>query len=527
MKFKKFLVLIISIFSLALSGCVGVDNGANINGEALEEIDENVSDSNEQIQDIVTSDVDGFSILINRTRTLNPLLSSDKNLCYTLGLVYQNIVNYTEDDKVSLNLIDSYEFNPENNTYLITIKGGLVWDDGEPITVDDFIYSYNTLKNAPADAYYKSIISDVVSFTKQSNTTFTVKTNNANTGNPYFLAFPLIPEHKKNQEEMYDAVHFNLLVGNGIYKNTSNSVNDEILLEDNPTDNITPPISQITLKPVDENTARYYGFEQDISDSLTSTVSAWSKYHTSKSVNINSYNNMEMTVLGFNFNKELMSDINFRECVYNAIPFEQIKNSIYLGYCGESNTLYPQNHFAHNDNIVPTDFDAFKAEEYLKKTSYGGQELKLITIGDNKELTKTADIIKSNLDIINVNVAVYPLSYEEYMTALDSGDYDMYLGRYKMSILPDFSKLVGEDNYSNYKNDNLVTLLNNLDTAKSYDEYKNTANSVQSIVYTEKPVIPIVHNNDAIITSKCYVSVAPESYNNPYQNIDKWSIIAN
>lgn len=527
MKFKKYAVLIIFvIFALGSLVILNETNptianntnvSSNIDGELIN-TDEDTNYQNDEEK------YDGLRILVKRSSTLNPLLSNDEILCKALGLVYQNIVSFTKDDKVQYNLIDSCTFSPENNEFVITIKPDMLWDDGQPITVDDFVYSYNLLRNAPENAYYKNVIQDITSFKKINNTQISIRTSKAYAGNPYFLAFPIVPEHKKNTLDLSDKVHYNLIVGNGVYKNVQNDVNNIVYLEDNPTDDKNPFIKNVQLVPTENNESLYYGFEQGLANVLVSTVASWSNYHVDKNVNINSYNNMEMVTLGFNFNTPINQDINFRNAVYYSIPFEQIQRSIYLGYCDSSRTLYPDNHFAFNKDIVNEKYDALIAQKYYKLSSYGGQTLKLITLKDNQELIKTSELIKNNLSNIGINIEVVPLSFEEYKTAVSEGNYDLYLGKFKMSVLPDFTKIIGENNYSNYENETVVDLLNSLNTSTSYEQYAQTANTLENTIFTQKPVIPIVHTHDAIISSSYVTTQVPNSYNTPYMDVETWQM---
>lgn len=546
MKFKRYMLLLSIIIILFTSSCSTISEFINNqNSDTMQNIDE-ISGSDEQQNENQNNDdsqttntteeeyeaditddeqkYEGLRILIKRGRTLNPLLSNDEVLCKTLGLVYQNIISYTSDNKIEYNLIDSCVFNPSNNEFIITVKQDMKWDDGQPITVNDFVYSYNYLKNAPETAYYKYVIQDIVSFTKINSTQISIKTTKPYAGNPYFLDFPIIPQHKKDVPDLSDEVHYNLIVGNGIYKNVQNDVNNIVYLTDNPEDNIDPIIKTVQLVPTENDESMYYGFEQGLANVLASTVSEWSKYHVDKSTNISSYNNMEMVTLGFNFNRSVNQDINFRNAVYYAIPFNQIANSIYLGYSDDSRTLYPNNHFAYNQIENNEKVDLIKADDYLELSSYEGQQLKLVTIENNKELIKASQIIQTNLNNININVEIVPLSFEDYKIALNNGDYDIYLGKFKMNVLPDFNKLIGQNNYSNFSNENVVNLINNLNSATSYDQYIEIANNLQNIIFEQKPIIPIVHTHDAIISSSYLDTSIPSSYSAPYNNTENWEI---
>lgn len=517
MKLKYFVLTLFTI--MIFSSCA---KNENIQDDTL---DNEIKADEENNLVYNTPDSGKISILIKRTNTLNPLLTTDETLKETLGLVYQNIISFTEDDKVSLNLIDSYTFDENTNVFTIKVTDGIFWHDKiKQVTATDFVYSYEVLKNAPENAVYKNVIKDIIYFRKIDEKTVEVKVNNPYIGAPYFLAFPVIPEHRKSVTDLKDSVHLNTVVGNGVYKNTNISVNNTIYLEDNDGDDINPSIKNIEIIVTESDESAYYGFEQGIGNVLISKVESWSKYHTNRSVNINQYNKMEMIVLGFNFKNSVVNDVNFRKSVYYAIPFEQIINSIYLGFCNTSRTLYPTNHFAYNENIIGEEFDGEKAQTFLSSSNYNNEQIKMVVQSGSKELNKTAELIRENLATIGVNIEIITMPYEEYMEAITDGNYDIYLGDYVMDILPKFDKLVGNKNYSNYNNEGLISLIQTLNNAKSYEEYINIANQLQNIIYSEKPIIPIIHANDAIITDKNIVTTKPRSYDSPYQNIDQWYI---
>lgn len=518
MKPKKYIYFLL-IMAMFISSC-----GSTATNESSDPqiTSESAIEPNNENKDV--SEFDGLTFTINKTSNINPLTSSDENLCKTMSLLYQNIVSYTEDDKVKLNLIDSYTFDSATNSFTIKVKSGMKWSDGSSITADDFIYSYNTIKNAPENAYYKNTISNITSFVKTGPDTIKVTVKNKDAGNPYCLAFPVLPKNKADEFVLKDGVHFNTLTGNGVYVVSDVSVNNTMTLVDNPNDDKTPIIPNAEITVTDDDETRYYSFEQNLTDVMSSSIPKWSEYHTNKSVNISSYNTMDLVVLGFNFNTKINNDKNFRYCVYNAIPFEQIQNSIYLGFCDASRTLYPQNHFAYNGELGSEKYDPLMTLNYYTKSSYAGEELDLITVSENEELVKIANIIQSNLKTVGVKINVVPLSFEDYVSRVSSGDYDLYLGTYKMSVLPDYSKLVGTGNYGNYANPETVTLQNNLNNSESYEQYRTNALSMQEIVFNEKPVIPIAHTHDALITDSSIVTTTPKSFDNPYEEVYNWTI---
>lgn len=92
--------------------------------------------------------------LIGVPKYINPLYSSvsdvDNDLTY---LIYSSLFKRGKNGELVLDLADNYEISSDSKTYTITIVEGAKWHTtGEPITVDDVIYTFNAIK----DNAYKS-----------------------------------------------------------------------------------------------------------------------------------------------------------------------------------------------------------------------------------------------------------------------------------------------------------------------------------------------------------------------------------
>lgn len=55
-------------------------------------------------------------------------------------------------------LAESYTVSPDNLTYTVTLRKGLKWSDGKPITSADVVYTWNTLIK---DGFGNSSLRDV------------------------------------------------------------------------------------------------------------------------------------------------------------------------------------------------------------------------------------------------------------------------------------------------------------------------------------------------------------------------------
>ncbi len=84
--------------------------------------------------------------LIGTPRFINPLLASspvDRDLT---ALIYSGLLRSSGTDEFIPDLAESYTSSDDGLTYSFTLKPNLVWQDGEPVTADDVIFTVTKAK---------------------------------------------------------------------------------------------------------------------------------------------------------------------------------------------------------------------------------------------------------------------------------------------------------------------------------------------------------------------------------------------
>lgn len=61
------------------------------------------------------------------------------------SLVFSGLMKYSPDKKAVVNDIAQLKINEENNEYLFTVREGIKWHDGEPLTADDVFFTYHDI----------------------------------------------------------------------------------------------------------------------------------------------------------------------------------------------------------------------------------------------------------------------------------------------------------------------------------------------------------------------------------------------
>jgi ABC-type transport system substrate-binding protein len=86
--------------------------------------------------------------LIGQPKYVNPLFSSINDVDSDLTkLVYAGLFNYDKNQKLAPELAEKYTISPDKKIYTISLKDSLRWSDGEPITADDVMYTFEMIQN--------------------------------------------------------------------------------------------------------------------------------------------------------------------------------------------------------------------------------------------------------------------------------------------------------------------------------------------------------------------------------------------
>lgn len=114
-----------------------------------------------------------------------------------LDFMYEPLVvfNAMHGGTPEYRLAESFEYSDDNLSLTFTLREGLVWSDGEPLTADDAIFSYNLLRENPA-LDTRAIWPKIDSVEKVDDRTFTINLNAVDAAFIYqFVQTAIVPEH--------------------------------------------------------------------------------------------------------------------------------------------------------------------------------------------------------------------------------------------------------------------------------------------------------------------------------------------
>jgi peptide/nickel transport system substrate-binding protein len=173
--------------------------------------------------------------IASQPRYINPVIAQTSEADQDLvELVYSSLFSFDAEGKVGKSLASDYKIEDNGLRYVVTLKQGVKWHDGEELTADDVLYTIETIQ----DPSYKSPLrANWLAVETQVIDRYTVAFN---LKKPYFgflqnLTVGILPKH--------------------IWENITS---DKFLLSD------------YNLAPVGSGPYRYYNLEKDSSGNVLS-----------------------------------------------------------------------------------------------------------------------------------------------------------------------------------------------------------------------------------------------------------------
>lgn len=374
--------------------------------------------------------------IIGTPRFINPVLATSPADLDMTRLIYSGLMRKNGDATITPDLAEKYEMSKDGLTYTFTLKDNVFFQDGEPVTVDDIIFTINEAKDSIIKSPHK-IHWDGVTVKKIDDKTiqFSLK-------QPYpsFLenaTLGIMPAHIWNDSPIELNNANTEPIGSGPYmvKNVMKESSGVI------TSYELAPFKKFVLgEPYIKNLAlHFYSNEDELVRALEEKTVDQISSITPLNADILKERNfqIESTVLprvfGLFFNQNqnnLFTNKVITTAIDQAIDKDKIVREVLFKYGIAIDDPIPPNMIAYqkftNENKITREKILQNVESslskdgwskgpdgFLQKTTTDKNKKKAtttlgfsISTGNAEELVKTAELIKKDLEVIGIKVDV-------------------------------------------------------------------------------------------------------------------------
>lgn len=439
----------------------------------------------------------------------------------------EGLVNSGADGELVPGVAQSWE-TADNKTFVFHLRPGAKWSNGNPLTANDFVYSFRRAvdpNTAGPYAWYLEMTGMVnaaaIIAGEKPTDSLGVKALDDHTLQitlenplPYFVAMTshttLKPVHQATVEKFGDKwtqpANF---VGNGAYKLSEWVVNEKIVMERNPLywDNANTVINKVTYLPIENQVTdmnRFLAGEVDITYEMPNEHFKRMKKEQPESLKVTPY--LCSYYYGFNTAKAPFDDVRVRTALSYAINRDAIAK--YVVGKGE----LPAYNFAHQQvaglkvdtpdyaNMSQKERDE-KAKALLEEAGFGpGKPLEFTLLYNTSENHKKIAIAIASMwkKALGAKVNLENQEWKTYLDNRRNGNFDVtragWCGDYNEAST--FLSLLQSNNSSNdskYFSDSYDKLMNNAMMATTDAERSENYRKAEAQLATDMPVAPIYH----------------------------------
>ncbi len=529
---KRLLLLICChLLILILSGCFG-GYEQNLPEQIVE-----AEDEEEPEKIIIPKNKGTLNLSMRSPKTLNPLLNEDVTVDSILKLVFEPLVTLDETKKPVPNIATEFIVSTDGLNVLITLDKNVKWSDGTSLTADDVIFSINTIKSAPEQSIYKRAAENISTCAKIDEHSLKINYSKPFSGSNYLLVFPVIPKHYYDGEKDAASEKNMNPLGNGYYKFvTYKNLKHMLLTKNTLSFKGTPYIENVNVIITSNYETDLYAFDQNLTDVISADIDVWSKYRGQKETNITEYDISSLSFVGFNFKNSVLAKKSVRRAIAYGIDYDSIVSDIYLNHATKAKTPVNPVSWLYEEDVLTYAFSIDRAKaEYLKSGTYVAEEDKvsILVNEENEARKKIAEVVLQSLTTLSIPAQIEILPFEQYSKRLEEGNFDIFIGSYTLSPIPDFTFMFHSQqadsgtNYFNYKNEEMDKLLELASNATSEVLYKKTMSDVQKLIADELPIISIAFKKTALITDARIYGDKKPLEGNIYRNISEWFLETN
>ncbi|MBQ6347880.1 MAG: ABC transporter substrate-binding protein [Clostridia bacterium] len=352
-------------------------------------------------------------------------------------------------------LATDYAISEDGLTYDFTLREGVVFSNGSPLTASDVQFSFERLLKLAqqnteiaeeilgADKVMSGEAESLEGFSVIDDTHFSVTLSAPNAGFLVELSAPAMSI--VDAETMESAPKFGEepadTIGSGPYVVTEWVANDHYTLVYN--DKYwgdEPSVKKLIVRVIPDATTQDLMFkngELDIIDlaSLDSAIVA-SSYKTLPADRIVSTPKVGLTYLLMNENNEFLKDVRVRKAIAMAINADEIIQGIYLGDAVREKGIIPTGIWAHNYALEGIPYDPEGAKALLKEAGYSdGQihfELSMDSNSSNSSLQLVYAVISQQLAAVGIKAEIVSHEHSAWLALRSSGEMDSFVARWGM-----------------------------------------------------------------------------------------------
>ena len=469
--------------------------------------------------------------------TMNPILSNNKNVQNITKLIYEPLVNLTSDYKAEPCLAKEWA-KQSDNSYLIKLRENAKWSDGQKFNAEDVRFTIDKLKEI--QSIYSYNVQNVIGIDIVDDYTVKINLNKEVPFFEYYLTFPILSKEYYEGEDFVNTEKNKAPVGTGKYK-ISDVQSSYIDLEKNNLwwDKNTTDLSieKVTVNLYSSVGELYNSFKIGNIDMLATTNDNLQEYIGTIGYSSKELKGREHTFLALNTGNYFLSKQEVRKAISYSIDKNNIVSSIFGNKYYTSSFPLDYGNWLCQDQDASLGYNTDQAKQILVENGWSYKNpnwqkvengklqkiaLNLLVKASDSAKVAVADNIRTQLENQGIRINIVQASDQQYNASIAARNYDIALCGINLSLSPDLETFFGENNLSNYSNEEVNNIINEVKNTTDENILQEKYKRLIEIYKEDIPYISLYSNKYVVAYNSGLVGDISPNWYNLFYGIEGW-----
>jgi peptide/nickel transport system substrate-binding protein len=451
---------------------------------------------------------------IGDASNLISMLASDSASHDISSLIFNGLVKYDKNLKLTGDLAESWEISPDGLTITFKLRRGVKWQDGKDFTAEDVMFGFQTIINPNTRTAYGGDFKEV----KEAGVIdpYTLRVTYKRPFAPGLTSWGslvVLPKHLLQGQDINTTPFSRKPVGLGPYRLKEWKTGEKIVLEANPNYfEGRPYLDGFVYRIIPDPATMFLELKAGGIDYMGLTPTQYMRqtetYKMRRDFRKFNYLAFAYTYLGYNLKDWKFQDLRVRQAISHAIDKEEIIEGVQLGLGLIATGPYKPDTFWYNPNVPKYPYDPERAKKLLAEAGWKREdkdgllqkdgkpfEFTILTNQGNEARAKCAEIIQRRLAAVGIRVKIRTVEWAAFINDfIDKKNFEAVILGWTLGQDPDIydiwhSSKVGpkELNFISYKNNEVDALLEKGRYTFDQNLRKACYDRIQEILAQEQP----------------------------------------
>lgn len=468
--------------------------------------------------------------------SLNGIYANDGASVSVLSYIFNPLTLGGENwgTEITGDLAESWEVSEDGLTWTFHLREGVVWHDGEALTADDVVYTFETIQTSEEDIapfrprFYQG--DQAIQFEAPDDNTVVATLSQPNASFFTDISVPIVPRHVLEGQDLREGPFNREPIGSGPFKVAEWNTGESIVLEAN--ENYfrgRPCLDRLIFRILPDEQAQVNALLAGEIDFLPNVPgAAVSQFENNPDYSVTIAETDSLFQIFFNLAKEQYQDVKVRQALMVAIDRQAIIDTVRQGYGVVHNSHFDSVvPFYEQDKLGGYDYDPERAVELLAEAGISDSDgdgildkdgepfvINLVTFTDGfRDYFDYAQVVQAYWQDIGLQVELETrdlstLVEQLYQERVEDKPFDVHTSGWSQigpepNSYANFYVTTPElgPNIPNYNNPEVNDLFEQGRVETDFDARMAIYEEIEQILWEELPTLPLYRQSQPVVLS--------------------------